>query len=103
MVKGGRGTLEITDSNGHITRMATLTCCHCQKIVVLNMERKRDRGYCANCHAYRCDNPGCVQHCTPIEKCIELAQKFPGLPILGRSKAGELMVDPEVLKIGKVY
>lgn len=38
---------------------ATITCSHCQKVVILNPDRSRSRGYCPNCDHYVCD--GCEQ------------------------------------------
>jgi hypothetical protein len=34
---------------------ATITCSHCQRIVVLNPLRIRDRHYCGKCDKYICD------------------------------------------------
>lgn len=34
---------------------ATNTCSHCQRIIVLNPLRTRERGYCPGCDSYICD------------------------------------------------
>ena len=34
----------------------TITCSHCQRVVVLNPLRTRDRGYCPKCDHYLCDS-----------------------------------------------
>ena len=34
----------------------TFTCHHCDRIVILNPLRNRDRGYCQKCHHQLCDN-----------------------------------------------
>jgi hypothetical protein len=34
-----------------------ITCSHCQKGVVINPLRNRDRNYCAKCDHYICDDP----------------------------------------------
>lgn len=34
---------------------ATVTCPHCHRIVILNPDRTRARGYCAKCDHYLCD------------------------------------------------
>ena len=34
---------------------ATITCSHCQRVVVLNPDRTRSRGYCRKCDHYVCD------------------------------------------------
>ena len=103
--KGGKGYLMIDNrpSGGKLVEMATQTCAHCNCIVVLNPERKRKRISCKKCNAYVCDNKVCESICSPIEKCVELAQKYPGLPTLPRGKQGELLFDPEFLKQGKIY
>lgn len=44
-VGAGRGVFE----------SATITCSHCQRVVVLNPLRTRDRGWCCKCDAYLCD------------------------------------------------
>ena len=36
----------------------TVTCSHCQTVVVLNPTRTRDRAYCARCDHYLCDGCG---------------------------------------------
>lgn len=50
---------------------ATITCCHCHVIVVLNPLRTRERGYCAKCHHYVCDNPACNRDCRPMQALID--------------------------------
>jgi hypothetical protein len=35
----------------------TITCSHCQKGVVINPLRNRERAYCAKCDHYICDDP----------------------------------------------
>lgn len=34
---------------------ATVTCNHCQRQVIRNPERQRERAWCWNCDAYICD------------------------------------------------
>jgi hypothetical protein len=34
---------------------ATITCSHCECVVVLNPDRSRSRGYCKKCDHYICD------------------------------------------------
>jgi hypothetical protein len=38
---------------------ATISCTHCQRIVILNPLRTRERHYCGYCDHYICDNPHC--------------------------------------------
>lgn len=60
---------------GALMESATVTCCHCQVVVVLNPLRTRPRGYCQRCDRYVCDNPLCNKDCTPFEKMLDLAQE----------------------------
>ena len=53
---------------------ATVTCCHCNTVVILNPLRTRKRGYCAKCDAYICDNPGCGLECRSFEKLLDFVQ-----------------------------
>lgn len=38
---------------------ATISCTHCQAIVILNPLRTRERHYCSHCDHYVCDKPVC--------------------------------------------
>lgn len=53
---------------------ATVTCCHCNVVVILNPLRTRARGYCPKCDAYVCDNPGCGLECRNFEKLLDFVQ-----------------------------
>lgn len=50
---------------------ATITCCHCNCVVILNPDRTRQRGYCAKCDQYVCDNPICSQECRPFRELLD--------------------------------
>ena len=104
-VRGGRGYLlqDNRASGGTLEEYATLTCAHCGVIVVLNTARTRPRGYCAKCHAYICDDKACSTYCAPVDLCLDLAKKYPGLPTLPRGPHGELLFDPSLLEEGKSY
>ncbi len=60
---------------GQMLESATVTCSHCQVVVVLNPLRTRPRGYCQKCDRYVCDNPGCNRECTPFEAVLDRAQE----------------------------
>ena len=47
----GRGTFE----------SSTITCSHCQRVVVMNPDRSRERGYCQKCDHYVCDTCNLVR------------------------------------------
>lgn len=53
---------------------ATVTCLHCNTVVILNPERTRPRGYCAKCDGYVCDSPGCGMECRPFAKLLDEVQ-----------------------------
>ena len=42
----------------------TYTCSHCQRVVVMNPLRQRERGYCRNCDHYVCDECNIVRVAT---------------------------------------
>lgn len=62
-------------SGGSLFESATVTCAHCHKVVVLNPDRTRARGYCRKCDQYVCDNPGCNAECTPMDKILDTLQE----------------------------
>ena len=55
---------------------ATITCSHCQRIVILNQNRTRERGYCAKCDHYICDNPLCHRDCIPFSQVMDSLQEL---------------------------
>lgn len=58
-----------------IFESATVTCLHCNTIVILNPNRKRARGYCAKCDGYVCDNPACGLECRSFDKLLDTLQE----------------------------
>ena len=44
-----------TGSGKHFFESACITCSHCERVVVLNPDRSRERGYCPKCDHYVCD------------------------------------------------
>ena len=58
-------------SGGGVSELPTITCCHCQRIVVLNPLRTRERGYCRKCDHYVCDDPACNLDCRPFKAMID--------------------------------
>ncbi len=66
---------EIAGAGVHgVFESATITCSHCHKVVVLNPMRTRERGYCAKCDHYVCDNPACNIDCTPLRAIMDEAR-----------------------------
>jgi len=66
-------------SGGGMLECATTTCSHCQRIVVLNPDRTRERGYCRKCDHYICDECVGIMHlsltCVPIAKVFDQFQE----------------------------
>jgi hypothetical protein len=58
-----------------MVEMATSTCSHCQRVVILNPDRTRARGFCRKCNHYVCDNPTCNIECVPMEKVFDTLQE----------------------------
>lgn len=57
----------------------TITCSHCQTVLVVNPLRTRERSYCAKCDHYVCDGCGLVLTqtgvCKPFSKVVEEVQE----------------------------
>lgn len=100
-VRGGHGylrveqTREAEDIRIGVREFKTLTCCHCNRVVVLNPERTRDRHHCYRCNHYVCDSPGCIDECNPILEAVELALHYSDSaePFLLRGPRGEVLFD----------
>src|SRR5262249_875543 len=63
---------------GAMLESATITCHHCQRIVVLNPNRSRSGGYCRKCDHYICDNCEATRvasggACKPFKQVIDEA------------------------------
>lgn len=58
---------------GQLFEAGTITCAHCQRIVIRNPQRTRPRGYCAKCDYYICDSPACHADCRPFKAVLEQA------------------------------
>lgn len=69
---------------------ATITCSHCQTVVVLNPLRTRERGYCRRCDHYVCDNPACNVECTPYTKILD-DQQEQAARMLARTPGGIIL------------
>lgn len=80
----------------------TLTCAHCQAVVMLLPTRVRERGWCRKCNAYICDKPGCHAECNPIAMMVDLQIANPTAPIIERDLRGLPIFDLDRLKT-KIY
>lgn len=49
-----------------------IKCCnHCQRVILLNPQRQRDRHTCLKCYAYVCDQCYASGECIPIWKVLD--------------------------------
>ena len=46
---------------GKVSECATITCSHCQQVMIVNPLRSRERAYCPKCDHYICDGCGAVR------------------------------------------
>ena len=67
--------LDLAGAPGAVFESATITCCHCNAVVILNPLRTRPRNHCRRCDHYVCDNPACSAECRPFSKTIDDAQE----------------------------
>ena len=54
---------------------ATITCAHCNTVVILRPDRSRPRGHCRRCDKYVCDNPACNAECMNFDKLLDDLQE----------------------------
>ena len=54
---------------------ATITCAHCNTVVILRPDRSRPRNYCRKCDKYICDNPACSVDCFSFDKLLDELQE----------------------------
>lgn len=52
---------------------ATRNCAHCQRVVVMNPLRTRERHSCRKCDAYICDDCAAAGECRPFVKLLDQA------------------------------
>lgn len=65
------------DAGRGVFESATVTCRHCQRIVILNPDRSRPREYCLGCNHYICDSCAAIAvkaGCVPFAKVLDLAE-----------------------------
>ena len=69
------GKQAIPSAKGRRVEMATLTCSHCQRQVIITNLRERPRNWCRSCDHYVCDSPGCnTGVCVPFNKLLDMMQ-----------------------------
>ncbi len=57
---------------GELFEADCASCAHCQRIVVLNPLRIRDRAACSKCDAYICDLCAAVGECNPFARQLDV-------------------------------
>jgi hypothetical protein len=90
----GLGYLEVDDrpaGQGHF-EADTYTCSHCQFVVVLNPDRKRERYKCGGCHHHICDV--CAAERVAGNPCKTMAQK---IDEYFTAQARQAAADPKVI------
>lgn len=59
MIRAGEGLKDIPElpdlRAGMVYHCATISCCHCRSVYILNEKRIRPREYCRTCDEYLCD------------------------------------------------
>lgn len=65
----------------------TITCSHCQVVVIINPLRKRERAYCPKCDHYLCDLCGAARaltgECRPFRQIVDEVQEAAALAAQG--------------------
>ena len=56
---------------GQVFESATRLCPHCQRIIVMNPLRQRERGRCTKCNTYVCDDCARASECRPFKAHLE--------------------------------
>lgn len=79
--------------SGRVFECATLTCSHCQKVMMVNPLRTRERAYCPKCDHYVCDNCGAIRaanggECRTFKQIIEETQEAAAT---GKSPSGIIL------------
>lgn len=63
-----------TEGVPRFVELATSTCSHCQRQILRNPARQRDRAWCPNCDSYVCDQCDAVRQiegCKPMSAVID--------------------------------
>ena len=73
--RAGNGTIPV--GRGMLFQSPTVNCSHCSRLIVLNPDRSRSRGYCQKCDRYVCDDCETARVQTGI--CYPFRQKMDDL------------------------
>jgi hypothetical protein len=76
---GGYLLIDDRVSGNGLRESDTSTCTHCQKIIILNPLRARERHYCRKCDHYICDNCALLMKlghsCQPMKQVMDELQE----------------------------
>ena len=71
----------------------TYTCSHCQAVVVMNPERKRERYKCRGCNHHICDNCAAIRQAGgPCKTMSQIVDEY--LEMVERQTNSDLIVTP---------
>ena len=65
----------VATGEGSKAELPTMTCCHCNTIVIMRPDRVRPRNHCRKCNQYVCDNPACNAECHPFTERLDKMEK----------------------------
>ena len=75
----GRASIAPHVGAGQFFESATITCSHCQRVVVMNPDRVRQRAWCIHCDHYICDACGADMKttgaCNSFDRRVEALQR----------------------------
>ena len=67
----GRSHWDALTSNDWRMDGETVSCCHCQIVMMIRPGSGIKRGFCFRCNAVTCGKKGCMVKCVPFERAIE--------------------------------
>lgn len=86
-------------SGGQMVEAPILTCSHCQRQLMVNPGRTRDREYCAKCDHYICD--WCAAERKGVDECLPMKARLEALQADAfrqeQSEKGTIYLPPSVI------
>ncbi len=64
----------IINDDGRILEYDCVHCVHCQ--MVMRVGSNREQRWCNKCMGPTCHKPGCITMCVPLEKRLEMSERF---------------------------
>jgi ribosomal protein S27AE len=82
---------------GSVLERDVKVCSHCERGIVLQPLRTRDRGYCGKCNHYICDGCESIRvktgECVPMRKIIDITQNH-AEKFIGKEDSPEALTHP---------